>query len=476
MNDEYYKSLFDQNPDGVFSLDFDGYITSINQSMERISGYDREYFSGKKYFEVEFIQQTDIELLKSFFNKARSGETQTFELSIIDKNSIVRHCVVTYFPIKVIGEIVGIFGILKDITSLKEMEKNLHRSEQKYRSLKLHNTDGICSFDIYGNLVGINPAVEKITGYSTEEFFQLNIMKLFNPKNEQNFTASIQQVLSGHGAVDSFEGTLITKGGKKIHTSMTIIPIFIDEKIDGFYIIVKDITKNKHTEELLIRSEKLSAVGQLAASIVHEIRNPLTSLMGFLQLMKSNTGMNDQYYQIMLDELTRINSITNELLVLSKPQVKQMKQENITSSLSDIVQLMNSQAVLHNVEIQLTTENDLPDIPCDIKQLKQVFINIIKNGIEAMEDKGGVITVTAKRKNFKEVCISFQDQGIGIPKEQLEHIGEPFYTTKKKGTGLGMSMIYTIVENHRGTLDIQSEVGQGTIVTVCLPIDSESAK
>ncbi|PFN77613.1 PAS domain-containing sensor histidine kinase [Bacillus sp. AFS076308] len=235
----------------------------------------------------------------------------------------------------------------------------------------------------------------------------------------------------------------------------------------------KDITDRKEqTESLLQKSEKLALLGQMAAGIAHEIRNPLTSIRGFIQLFKSH-HLKDEYFDIVLSELDRINAIVSEFLVLAKPTAAVYKECDITELLNDVVTLIGTQSILNNVEIAVEYETGLPMVSCEVNQLKQVFLNLFKNAIEAMPN-GGNIVVNVKRKSAGQIAIQIIDEGVGIPKERLSTLGEPFYTTKEKGTGLGLMTCYKIIESHHGILDIQSKVNKGTTIEIILPSISQT--
>ncbi|MGZ0879877.1 ATP-binding protein, partial [Priestia megaterium] len=215
--------------------------------------------------------------------------------------------------------------------------------------------------------------------------------------------------------------------------------------------------------------EKLALIGQMAAGIAHEIRNPLTSIKGFIQLFKSKYKSDEEHFNLVLSELERINLIVGEFLVLAKPTAREFKERQITSLLKDVVMLINAQAIMNNIQIFLECESDIPHVICEENQLKQVFVNILKNAIEAMPN-GGIIDVKIKKKEKNRVSIYFIDQGLGIQEDRLLTLGEPFYTTKEKGTGLGLMVSYKIVESHDGELKISSKVNRGTTVEVILPI------
>ena len=238
--------------------------------------------------------------------------------------------------------------------------------------------------------------------------------------------------------------------------------------------IIRDITERKKTQELLLNSEKLSLAGQLAASIAHEIRNPLTAIKGFHQLLKSESNGKPYYFEILTDEMNRIELIVNELLLLAKPQAMQLKQVDFRALLEQVCTLMDSQMHLHNVEVEVKYDQNVPTfIPCDENQIKQICINFLKNAIEAMPT-GGQIMITVNHHKEDSILLRIIDQGEGIPEDKLKRIGEPFYTTKEKGTGLGLMVCRKIIEDHQGTLNISSRLNEGTTVEVILPVGEKS--
>ncbi|UHA60686.1 ATP-binding protein [Metabacillus litoralis] len=237
---------------------------------------------------------------------------------------------------------------------------------------------------------------------------------------------------------------------------------------DAVLTIGKDITEKKEqTERLLLKSEKLALLGQMAAGIAHEIRNPLTSIKGFIQLFKSNQ-LEETYYNIVLSELDRINSIVGEFLVLAKPSASIFVEKDIKELIKDVITLMSTQSIINNIQISSEFDPDLPKICCEEAQLKQVFLNLFKNAIEAMPN-GGQIELKVKLIEAGTISVHLIDQGIGISPERLPTLGEPFYTTKEKGTGLGLMTCYKIIESHKGKMTIQSEVNKGTTIQLTLP-------
>jgi PAS domain S-box-containing protein len=247
------------------------------------------------------------------------------------------------------------------------------------------------------------------------------------------------------------------------------VPLFHkDGSREGLVIIGRDVTETKEMEERLRRTEKLSVVGELSASVAHEIRNPLTSLKGFVQLLQMENPAHQYYYQIMLDELNRINHIVGELLLLAKPQHIKFSKMSIQKILNDVLSLLNVEASLYNVQIKKNFPGESLLLECEPNQLKQLFINIIKNSIEATKS-GGMITITVEPVETNQLSITIMDTGCGISKDRLERMGEPFYSSKDKGTGLGLTVSYKIVQSHQGTIQFDSEIDEGTTVKILFP-------
>ncbi|PEC20651.1 ATP-binding protein [Bacillus cereus] len=215
-------------------------------------------------------------------------------------------------------------------------------------------------------------------------------------------------------------------------------------------------------------TENLAVIGTMSTTIAHEIRNPLTALKGFTQMQKERNPADTMSYDIMLQEIERVNGFVSELMLLGKPKPINYEWCNIREILLYVVQLMESYAAQYKVKLHLQVDGNLPDINGDDKQLKQVLLNIIKNGIESMPE-GGDIHICVFKKTGDKLCISVEDQGFGIENEKIEKIGKAFYTTKENGTGLGLMITYKIIEEHQGSMVIQSSMGVGTKVEIYLP-------
>jgi signal transduction histidine kinase len=233
-----------------------------------------------------------------------------------------------------------------------------------------------------------------------------------------------------------------------------------------FYSYINTLTS---VYEELRQKEKLAVIGQMATAIGHEIRNPLASLKGFTQLQQERNPNTNNFYPIMIQEIDRINSIVNDLMYLGKPKEIQFKKSGIEEIIAYTLSITQQQAEQQKVKVESIMEGPLPPLDCDSKQLKQVFINLIKNAIESMPD-GGKIKINVKVLEGTKMYITIQDEGCGIDEESIPNLGEPFFTTKQDGTGLGLMVTNQIIKDHKGEFNIESTLSKGTKVNVTLPI------
>ncbi|MGA9287031.1 MAG: ATP-binding protein, partial [Anaerobacillus sp.] len=315
-----------------------------------------------------------------------------------------------------------------------------------------------------------NPAAEKIFGWRSEEI--VGKRSPIVPEGERDIT--IPEIIE-HGHIINKEVRRKRKDGTIVYTALSTAPIQDEHgNINGIMAAFLDITDKKKTEEALVKTEKLSAVGQLAASVAHEIRNPLTSVKGFIQLLDKDENFSTKtpFLSIMLSEIDRMDAIIKDLLVLAKPQAVRFTFFNVNTLLSYVTQLLSTQASLYNISFAKDFTVQDGNLFGEENQLKQVFINLIKNAIEAMPEGGCVRLKTIHTQ--REIIVTITDEGVGIPPHKIKTLGEPFYTTKEEGTGLGLLSSFKIVENHNGAIHFDSTVGIGTKVTVRFPIQEES--
>lgn len=349
-----------------------------------------------------------------------------------------------------------------------QAERALSEAEEKYRNLVENSQVGVFSAQ-YGKLTYVNRYFAETFGYEPEEMVGTSFMQYISGEDREKLAVEISRLAMNHGFTPSIGVQGIKRDGSSIHLEVQATRTVQrgDVIITGTLI---DITERKLAEEMVIRSEKLSVVGQLAAGVAHEIRNPLTSLRGFTQLLKARSqgDQNSAFYDIMLNELDRINYIVGEFMLLSRPQqMQQLEPHDLRELIASMLPIIETQAIIHNVTIHMDWVTPLKPVLCDKNQIKQVFMNVLKNAIEAMPD-GGAIQIKFGSQGHTHTTVQIIDEGPGMPAEVLARLGEPFFTTKKSGTGLGLMVCYRIIEAHNGKMTIKSEKGKGTTVEIQL--------
>ena len=250
-----------------------------------------------------------------------------------------------------------------------------------------------------------------------------------------------------------------------------MVQVFVDSHFfkDSQALLQEELKK---TQEELKRAERLKAVGTLAAGMAHEIKNPLTSIKTFteyLPIKHNDPVFLEKFHKIVSGEVNKINDIVQQLLDFSKPKILKLEQSSIHEIIDQTLSFLNNDIIKHSIEVRKNYDVSLSPLNIDHSQMQQVFLNLFLNAIDAI-GKGGKLTITTKSNSF-DVEITISDTGKGIPKKDLEHIFDPFYTTKETGTGLGMSIVYGIIKEHTGSITVRSEENTGTEVTIRLPVE-----
>lgn len=236
-------------------------------------------------------------------------------------------------------------------------------------------------------------------------------------------------------------------------------------------ILVERIITNFNNRERIIQSERLNVVSELAASVSHEIRNPLTVTNGFLQLLNKSNSLTDRekrYIELSLQELTRAEKIVSDYLSFAKPQSENMVYSNMSDELEYTRNIIMPYASIHDVEVKFTFNNSL-NTYYDRNQMQQCLINLYKNGIEAMKESGGGTLSIEILENKRNIIIRICDTGVGMTKEELSRVGKPYYSTKEEGTGLGMLMVYSTINKLKGSIKVHSKKGEGTTFQLTIP-------
>lgn len=359
--------------------------------------------------------------------------------------------------------------VIRDVTEQIAYEKQLLERTRQYRRLIEFLPEPIVVSDPETILYANQSAVRLLGADKAEALVGRTLSALLHPDDREASRTVLREVMRSDEPTPFAERRLIRADGEAIAAELSSIRIDDYDGRTAMLSVFRDLTERKQAEDYVIRSEKLSIIGQLAAGIAHEIRNPLTALKGFTQLLMREVGTRYTYLDTMMSELDRIHHIVDEFMSLAKPQIGSFRPHRLELLLRDVVSLLEAEANLYNVRIELAMPAEpLPAVPCSENRMKQVFVNTLKNAIQAMPE-GGTVRIAARIESDRAV-IGIQDEGEGIPEEIIRRIGEPFFTTKSEGTGLGLMVCHRILEAHRGHLRIESEPGVGTTVHITLPL------
>jgi diguanylate cyclase (GGDEF)-like protein/PAS domain S-box-containing protein len=458
------------------------YFTLCDGNLLRRMGFSPGQVVGKQLF--DFLPNEHIDYISSYFKRAWLGEPNiTFEGYLNEISYIT-----SLSPVRRGGKIVEVIGTCSDVTELKRVESELRAAKEQLESFienkkvveeALRNREGqyrlitenmmdlIGLMDEEGKVIYASPSHENVLGYPVWQFEGSSAFEMIHPDDIPHVSDGFRLMLCERKPIQLEFRCKHSSGGWVI-LEANGSPVFTGKGDPvQFVVVARDITKRKQAEEQLHTSEKMAIVGQLAAGMAHEIRNPITTLKGFYSLMK--TGLiKEQYFPVIEGEFSRIETIISEFLAFAKPQELVFKKTDLGEMIEEGTKFLESQTILRN--IQLTFEKDEEQLPvlCDAKKMKQVLVHVLNNAMDSMP-YGGDILIQAMQHDARRVKILVIDKGCGISEERLKKIGEPFYSTKEKGTGLGLMICDKIIREHRGMLTIQSEVDQGTIVTIVLP-------
>lgn len=368
------------------------------------------------------------------------------------------------------------------VSDLNTREKEAHELTERLNRITDNLQEIVFETNEKGEIIFLNQAWTQMMGYDIDECLGTMYNQYFD--QEERVVQHLLSVIKEHKDAGRVELQLLHKEGRKVWGDVHY-KLYFDEhhQFTGGIGTVADITKQKQAklelersnQQLQMQAQKLAVAGQIAAGIAHEVRNPLTSVNGFLQLMKTQYPERTDYFDIIFSEIKRIDFVLSELLVLAKPQSVHFQEVQLHELLEQVITLLKTNAVLSNIDLkQPFKRQDAGAILADTNQMKQLFINLIKNAIEAMPEGGSIYISTEKVLN--EWKITIQDEGKGMSEEDIQKIYDPFFSTKKEGTGLGLTICATILKDHHGRMDVSSELGKGTAFHIYLPVCQKSRR
>ena len=392
-----------------------------------------------------------------------------------------------------------IVAFLSSILSeeLKKKKRELIQKQADYNQLETFNRNiiqsldsGLLTIDLSGKIIFLNRTAEKILNRNEEELKNGSIYNLF-PKISEVIDEVKKKASDPLSDYERYQTLLTNYDGRNIYLGFSISPLIDpDGSLIGHTLIFQDITKFKEMEEQMKRFDKMAAIGLLAAGMAHEIRNPLASLSGSIQMLKSELPLDhhqQKLMEIILRESERLNALITDFLLFAQPPQTSKRYWEIRSVIEETIDLfIHSPSFHEGIRIHRPSTRENIQVMIDPDQMKQVFWNLLTNAAQAMSSGGEIrvhlgkqngiswktgLSFPMQKKGKEWVKISITDSGNGISGQEKEKIFEPFFTTKENGTGLGLSIVHKIIENHNGAIQVDSELGKGSTFTIFFPVD-----
>lgn len=433
-------------------LDLVGEIIQVNDSFRKV-------FSAEKLRNIkELLDDTTMKMWDEFTQIAKKNGRISFYMPIRITSNKINTVEIQFNYCDKENQVIAYFNVPQNWGIEAEMPYlNAFRKSDNFMLL----------VDEYGTVLDVNEKSVHFFNLTRDFFIGKKIHELINliPETFSKDSEYIKTV-NKHGYADTLKRYEL-KSGDVRHYHMTT---FYDEGTRSYLTRMTDQTENVNLEKRLAYEDALSSVGQLAASIAHEIRNPMTTLKGFTQLLRvSATEESKRYLTVIDDEIVRMESILSEMLILSKPSTNEKETISLMKLVSELIRVIHPKASLEGITI-IEKDNELTNdsILGNVTKLKQAIFNLLKNALEAMP-WGGVLTVNIEKSNNDGIKLSISDTGKGIDASQLNRIFMPYFTTRAEGTGLGLSFVLKTIEDHGGTISVESELNVGTKFMILFP-------
>jgi PAS domain S-box-containing protein len=462
---ERYRRFVEQSYEGVWEIDQRGVTVYVNSRMAEILGYESaQALLGRRLY--DFFPRSYAGSLSPLIEEDQPGKAQDCVLTKADGSDV-------YAILSALshrdqeGQFSGATLFVTDITQRKLAERALRHSESRYRTLFENASDAIFIYDLNGRFLEVNRVACQRLGLSFEELRQMTPADIESPEYAARLPMRIDELQRyGHHL---FETVHVRQDGTRIPTELSSRLIEYDGE-PAVLSIARDLTERKQMALVMVRTERLAAMGQLAAALAHEINNPLQSIGSSMELALDFPLSEEErleYLEAVRQEIDRLMSLTSKVLDFARPMRLEREPISLSEAVRYAITLAGKQLQHSRIRLDLELPEDMPLIKASRDQLAQVFLNLVINAIEAMPD-GGRLNISAHAENGQAV-LNFRDTGPGIPEQALEAVFEPFHTTKEEGTGLGLAVSYSIIQQHGGTIAASNAPGGGALFTIVLP-------
>ena len=486
---QFLNSILDSATEyAIMAVDFYGNIMEFNKGAEKLFGWKKDEVFNKKNIGITILpEDRERRIQEEMSKRTRTEGVCELEMDRITKDGNRFPAYTTITAIKdPSGKVTGFLEIVRNIKLRKTLERELRETKEFLENIMESSVDGIVTTDLKGKITYMNRALEEMFQYRREEVLGKHISQLYVKGIQQ--AKDIMERLRSEERVENYEMEMKTKSEESLAILTSIFMLRDeDDKIIGTAGILKNVTEQKRLEAKLkiaqvnlIEASKMRALGELVAGVAHELNNPLMASQTILHVILKN--LHDDCPNLDRLELIRkcndrIEKIVDHLREFSRQTKTEFQEIDINQPIENALMIDGQQLIDHNISISRKLEENLPRVMGDSNQLEQVFLNLLSNAMDAMDEVTGhkeliIHSYLIDEDDIPTVAVSVKDSGIGIPKENLDKVLEPFFSTKPvgRGTGLGLSLCFSIIEAHGGRLEIKSQPGEGTDVTVYIPI------
>ena len=472
-----YRDLLENATDFIFTLDNDGQFVFLNNRFSSLTGYLKEHWLGRSF--QDLIHAADRIRIGSHYEMIQQGRARIFESRINHSQNHIVYVSFSISPILEKGTIKGAMGIGRDNTEQRMMEQEILELKNFNESIIQSMEAGLLTIDLDGKITSLNQVGEKITGWNEKEIVGNFFETLLSPER--------MEILPSDTRLNrlppySREAALVSKTGKKISIGYTATDRIDNEgKKVGTIISFRDMTELKQMQTELFRMDRLASLGVLASGIAHEIKNPLAGIKTMAQACEEEIDNGDPRREYLIrigKQVNRLDDLLKTFFAYARPKPPDRRPCQLSDILADLNPLLDKKLSKQKIVYRQQLPKDLPDVLVDAQQLQQVFLNLILNAVDAMPE-GGSLIITADHVNSygmqiaqkmeNSVEVHVKDTGVGITEEQRDTIFDPFFTTKSTGLGLGLSIVYRIIDEHHGRIHVQSELNKGTDFIIELP-------
>ena len=483
LSEEEFKNLFEHAAIGVFISSKEGKFLNANKALMDMLGHDsQEEFLNINLPQDLYVRHVDWQTFQEMIK--RDGRVIDFEVEFKRKGgSTISTLLSGHARYDEQGNITGYVGLSVDLTQRKSMEKELKEAYDFMNKIVQSSPNSISATDMKGNILIWNQATEETLGYRASEVIgKMNISKIY----PEGLARKVLQMLrsdefGGVGRLKSYPMVNVRRDGVVVEGNLSAAIIYDANEREiatvGSFVDLTDRLQMERalhdTQEQLLQSEKLAAMGRLTSQIAHELNNPLYGIMNTLELLKTEVAPNNKRRKLLdmaLSEIIRLSDLLRKMLSFSKPDQEERQPVDINSVLDEILLLHEKIFKENDINIVPTFAEGLGLVYASKNQLRQVFLNMVTNARDAMPEGGTLAVVTGG--DTDKVYVEIVDTGTGIREKNLDKIFDSFFTTKReiKGVGLGLSVCYGFIKDHGGDIEVNSQVGEGTTFTISLPV------